>query len=125
MPRASMRAREHVEADAVHQIGTEEKLLAKVKEALSHAIALCEGRTVGTPRRQKFETADRAEAMLELLEDEDAAARLEVRSVEVEGAEEKNCLLEKRENFEGDNDQDTGERASYSLEQGCCIEWKF
>ena len=46
-------------------------------------------------------------------------------SIEVEGAEEKNCLLEKRENLEGDDDQDTGERASYSLEQGCCIEWKF
>ena len=44
-------------------------------------------------------------------------------SVEVESAEEKNGLLEKRENFEGDNDQDTGERASYSLGQGCCKEW--
>ena len=38
-------------------------------------------------------------------------------SVEVESAKEKNGLLEKRENLEGDHNQDTGERACSSLEK--------
>ena len=38
-------------------------------------------------------------------------------SIEVESAKEKNCLLEKRENLEGDHNQDTGERACSSLEK--------
>ena len=45
-------------------------------------------------------------------------------SVEVESAKEKNCLLEKRENLEGDHYQDTGERSCCSLEKGFRF-WKF
>ena len=37
-------------------------------------------------------------------------------SVEVESAKEENCLLEKRENLEGDHYQDTGQRSCCSLD---------
>jgi hypothetical protein len=71
---ASLRQKKR-EAQAPDGPGT----VTEVKDAVSHAIALCEGRTTGTPRRQKFETAERLEAMLELLDGSMAttASRLE------------------------------------------------
>ena len=37
--------------------------------------------------------------------------------IEVESAKEKNCLFKKRENLEGEDNQDTGERTCCSLDK--------
>ena len=43
-------------------------IIEVLSHALEHAIALCEGRTVGTPRKEKYAVADELEAALNLLE---------------------------------------------------------
>eukprot|EP01043_Picozoa_sp_COSAG02_P013687 COSAG02_NODE_552_length_20429_cov_28.014068_9_plen_545_part_00 len=53
--------------------------LQQVRNTLEHAVELCEGKTIGTPRRMKFDVAERLETALELIEEdtEHAVVQLE------------------------------------------------
>eukprot|EP01043_Picozoa_sp_COSAG02_P013686 COSAG02_NODE_552_length_20429_cov_28.014068_8_plen_245_part_00 len=75
---AALRAELHTAISANPSVSS----LSRIKETLEHAVAICEDKTTGMPRRLKFEMAERLEALMELLEDDKAAARLQGANVQ-------------------------------------------